>query len=185
MVHAHLRPDHTPAGEPFITLGNITPIAEAKVADKELSALAGPMADPPPRTNKSFDWHNKWTELQKAFRRLDNEHVYAENGRDRLGGEIWLLGCDGIGKETLDELEALCDLAGNTLSASVPNIPLSETTSSQSWKRWLSHVRDLQGYTQPTIYSYGKGISYEGGKIDNPAKQSALVCIKCRGTTYG
>jgi len=91
MVHAHLRPDHTPAGEPFITLGNITPIAEAKVADKELSALAGPMADPPPRTNKSFDWHNKWTELQKAFRRLDNEHVYAENGRDRLGGEIWLL----------------------------------------------------------------------------------------------
>jgi len=46
-------------------------LRKQKVADKELSALAGPMADPPPRTNKSFDWHNKWTELQKAFRRLD------------------------------------------------------------------------------------------------------------------
>jgi hypothetical protein len=56
---------------------------------------------------------------------------------------------------------------------------------SKAWERWLSHLRDLQGYTQPTIYSYGKGISYEGGKIDNPAKQSALVCIKRRGTTYG
>ncbi len=194
MVHAHLQPNRTPAEEPFITLGNITPIAEAKAADKDLStnvkltpSTAGLTADPLPRTSKSFDWHSKWTELQKAFRRLDNEHVYAENGRDRLGSEIWLLGTDGIGKETLDELEALCDLAGNTLSASVPKIPLSETTSSQSkpWKRWISHVRDLQGYTQSTRYSYGKDISYEGGKIDNPAKQSALVCIKCRGTTYG
>jgi hypothetical protein len=108
-------------------------------------------------------------------------------GLSYSGVAIWIL--DGAREAETKNMAATapCDLAGNTVSASVPKIPLSETTSSQSkaWERWLSHVRDLPGYTQPTIYSYGKGISYEDGKIDNPAKQSALVCIKCRGTTYG
>jgi len=146
-----------------------------------------PPEEAPQRKTRNFDWHSEWTRLEKSFRRLDNDHVYAENGRDRLGVEFWLLGSDGTGKETIDECKALCELAGSTLIASIPKIPLSETTSSQSehWIRWLSHVRDVQGYTWPTRYSYSKGISYEGGKIDNPARQSALACMKCRATTYG
>jgi hypothetical protein len=39
MVHAHLQPEHTPAEEPFITLGNVVPIAKPKNRGRQLKTF--------------------------------------------------------------------------------------------------------------------------------------------------
>ena len=136
---------------------------------------------------KHFDWHAEWIKLENSFMELDDDSMYLECARDRAGGERLIIGKKVDSNAQIDRFRALCEIAGKILISSQPTIAISDITRSQfeHSDKWLSHVRDLQGYTEPAQYCYGKGVSFEGGKLHNIGRQSALACMKCLATTYG
>jgi pyrimidine deaminase RibD-like protein len=154
--------------------------------------VVSPAVDPaqlPQHKSRAFNWHKEWKEMEADFKRIENPLVFAECGPDLNGADTWQIRSD-LNSVDIEPYKALCELAGSRLIASSPPIPLTETTKSQleNWIRWLCHVRDVQGFTTPMMHSRkaknGSLNHYEGGLIENLAGRSALVCIKCRATTY-